>query len=143
MNGKFGGNMERLTSILNEAYKILHQENLGLNHVEPLFQQVLEIVHNDSNAREWFLEEMAREVVSGGQVANQELDMPMNFIDADLICFIAHATRWGEFSDACNQRKLEQGYLSKLPGSKDIADMVIDALADDWEDRDFYQAFSG
>lgn len=143
MNGNYGGNMEELISVLNEAYKLLHQENRGLNHVEPVFQRVLEIVLNDSNAKEWFLEKMTREVVSGGQIADQESDMPSNFIDADLMCFIAHATRWSEFGDACKNRKLEQAYLSNLPGSKDIADMVSEALADDWEDKDFYQTFSG
>lgn len=142
MNSNCGGNMEKLSSALNEAYKILHQEDLGLNHAEPVFQQVLETISNDPQAKEWFLEEMIREVVSGGQIANQNSERPSNFIDADLICFIAHATRWAEFGYACTQRRLEQGYTRKLPGSKDIADMVFEALADDWEDKDFYQFFS-
>lgn len=135
-------NMENLTSILNDVYRILHKENLGLNHVEPFFQRVLEIVSNDLNAKKWFLENMTNEVLSGGRVIDQKSEIPPNFIDADLICFIAHTTRWSEFSDACAQRKLEQEYLNKLSGSKDIADMVSEALADDWEDKDFYQAFS-
>src|SRR5690349_17601090 len=129
-------NMENLISALNEAYTILHKENLGLNHVEPVFRRVLALVNSDSNAKKWFIENMAKEIVSGGQIVNHESEMPIDFIDADLICFVAHATRWSEFSDACAQRKLEKGYTSKLPGSKDIADMVSQALSDDWEDKD-------
>jgi hypothetical protein len=131
-----------LADVLDEAYVLLHQENLGLNHAEPTFNRVLEVLFQEDDARQWFLKRSMAEIISGGTVVNSSEKRPPNFIDSDLICFVAHATRWSEFSVACENRKSNREYIGRLPGSKDIADMVAEALSDNWEDKDFYRAFS-
>jgi hypothetical protein len=137
--------MMQLLRLLDEAFAILHVRNLGLNHAEPVFKKILEILETDAAARQWFMQRSVQQILFGAQVISvddQQRPRPIDFVDGDLFCFVAHATRWPEFATACEQRKLSAEYSKTLPGSRDIADYVSASLSDDWEDKDFYQTFS-
>jgi hypothetical protein len=132
-----------LFELLDEAFKLLFVDNLGLNHVEPIFVRVLEILRTNHHARAWFLECATKKIAYGGEVISAGTSKrPQDFIDADLICFVTHATKWHEFSDASKIRKQSTSYIEKLPGNRDIADAVDAALSGDWEDKDFYKTFN-
>ena len=132
-----------LAHLLDEAFRILFQENLGLNHAEEVFTNSLKLLQSNNTDKTWFIEHAKNEIVSGGEVISKADNRPEHFIDSDLICFIAHATRWNDFKQAVSLRKNTSEYKHKLPGSSDIADLVESSLADDWEARDFYQLFEG
>ena len=133
--------LEKLIHLLDEAFTMLYREELGLNRAESIFVEILEIVRSDDQARSWFVQKTVEEISSGGQVLVRPEKRPSGFIDSDLICFITHATRWPEFSVAAENRKLSDDYIKKLPGNKDIADLIIESFSDDWGDKDFYQKF--
>lgn len=134
----------KLSELLDDAFKILFIDNLGVNHAEPVFIKVLEILQNDSTAKAWFLEQATKKIIfGGGVILAGTTSKPVDFIDYDLVCFVAHATRWPEFADASRIRKQSKTYIEKLPGSRDYADEIDAALSDDWEDREFYQSFGG
>lgn len=128
--------------LLDEAYEILFLKNLGVNHAEDTFVKILDILNHDHTAKEWFVLKTTEQILSGGQTISGEKKRPSDFIDEDLICFVAHATKWEFLFEACAQRKLSEDYLKKMDWSRDHADYVAEALSPDWEDRDFYKYFS-
>ena len=131
----------RLSGLLDEAFGILFKQDLGVNHAEPIYIQVLELLRGDEEARRWFIEKATHEIVSGFDILSSTEKRPPSFVDGDLICFVAHATKWAEFADACRKRRASKAYLNKLPFSRDIADEVGNALMDDWADKEFYKSF--
>jgi hypothetical protein len=131
----------QLTDLLDQAFVVLFKDSLGLNHVEPIFLKILGVLCNNEKAKAWFLERARNTIVVGGEVITNPQERPSDFIDSDLICFVAHATRWDEFSQAVRVRRQSSTYAEKLPGSDDIADLVASALSDNWEDKDFYKTF--
>jgi hypothetical protein len=134
--------LDRLNGILDRIFHILYVDSLGVNHAEPFFVEALDLLRTSEDARAWFLKRAAEDIVHGAQVimAGQS-DRPSNFVDSDLICFVAHATRWQEFATASKERMLSASYAKKLPGSEDFADAIEAALSNDWEDREFYKSF--
>lgn len=133
-----------IAGLMDEAYLVLYRDDLGVNHAEHLFQRVLDILKEDADAREWFLRRSAEEIISGPQAFCLPFPTrrPADFVDDALMCYVAHATRWKEFAEACRVRMLSKAYLEKFSGCCDFADDVMKALSDDWEDRDFYRLFT-
>ncbi|MBI3560321.1 MAG: hypothetical protein HY080_01195 [Gammaproteobacteria bacterium] len=132
----------KLSNLLDEVFQCLYVENLGLNHAEPIFLKILEQFKHSEEDKKWFLEHAKQSIINCCDIITTEATRPENFIDSDLICFIAHATKWGEFAGAAGIRKKSKAYSEVLPGDRDIADDVESALRDDWEDRDFYKVFT-
>lgn len=132
----------QLEALLDEAFQILFVKQMGLNHAEPVFIRILDLLRTDPDAKTWFMEQMTNEVTLDCPIVPAgTMDRPKNFIDDDLICYIAHATKWDGFTKAVSIKKSTETYANKLLGNRDIADLVEDALSDNWEDRDFYQSF--
>lgn len=133
---------QRLETFLDEIFQALFVDQMGVNHTEHLFVKILELLQSDDEARACFMKHTTNEIVGGCPVIpSGTIKRPLNFIDEDLMCFIAHATRWKEFKIAISVRKATKTYTSKLQGSKDIADLIEEALTDDWQDKEFYQWF--
>jgi hypothetical protein len=55
--------------------------------------------------------------------------------------FVAHATKWQEFEDIAKDRKSKIHTLKTLGNEREFSDLLIDALSDDWQDKDFYRSF--
>lgn len=136
MNGK-----AELIRLLDEAYKTQFVQGGGLNHSEHTFLGIAKLLAESEDARDHFLHLARNEIARGGQVADGSEKRADDFLDTDIILFIAHLKRWPEFHEAVKARTQSESYRNKLSGERDIADLVSEALDDEWEDRDLYAIF--
>lgn len=127
--------------LLNHIFDLLFVNNLGVNHAEHIFIRVLEILESNSQLKDWFVDQVRHNLLMDEQDVTGLLSRPDWFIDPDLILFIAHATKWKEFEDIAHERKLKLSTLVTLNQEREFSDVLLDALKEDWEDRDFYRKF--
>ncbi|RZU47956.1 hypothetical protein EV700_0925 [Fluviicoccus keumensis] len=130
-----------LEILLDYQFDMLFVRNMGVNHAEFLFVEAWKSLEECPEIRPWFMEMMERTLL-GGVVQSGITKRPEGFAPDDFIWFLAHASRWPEFHVLAAR-------LSKDPGDVWItnplhrsSEMILAALKDDWEDRDFYQTFS-
>lgn len=129
-------------TLLDYVYDLLHVKNFGVNHAECLFLQIWNVLSTQPKIKTWFLECVCKSIKSADMSFLGTENRPDWFVDGDLICFIAHISKWEEFSEIANQRKQHLLTSGAILGSNDISDAIIEALKDDWEDQDFYEYFS-
>lgn len=134
-------NKKSFNDLLDDVFDVLFRQNLGVNHAEPMFLKILFLLWENREIKNIFLELSIREILDPPDYGFTLTERPADFIDGDLICYIAHATGWSEFGDACEKRKSTAEYKKILPGSADFSDRVSAALEDDWEDQEFYVYF--
>jgi hypothetical protein len=127
--------------LLNHIFDLLFINNLGVNHAEHIFIQVSEILQNNSQLKDWFIELVRFNLLRDEQDMTQIVNRPEWFVDPDLILFVAHATKWQEFEDIAKDRKSKIHTLKTLGNEREFSDLLIDALSDDWQDKDFYRSF--
>lgn len=133
--------LSELESHLDKLFQVQFHSNAGLEVAEPIFVEIARLLGRNHAARERFIEMASHEISVGGSVVSELASRPKGFVDGDLICFIAHMYRWPEFASAIEQRVRSVQHTDILPGSRDLADLVCEALREDWEDRDLYDSF--
>ena len=128
-----------LTALLDYVFDLLHVRGFGVNHGEHLFRQVWKVLLAQPGLKIWFMKCINESVRSADRSLAGVNTRPDWFVDSDLICFIAHSSRWQEFAELAEQRRSALLASGSIHGSRDISDSILEALEDDWEDRDFYE----
>lgn len=132
-----------ISALLDFVFNLSHQRQFGVNHCEFLFVQIWSILSERPALKSWFLELVSKTVSNTSIDLSNEGVRPSWFVDGDLICFIAHLSRWSEFTEIADRRKFELKESGALTGSRDISDSILESMTDEWEDRDFYKLFAG
>ena len=121
-------------NVVNQLFSV---GDYGVNHVEFLFIGVRNLLEEDNEVRKVFFNELMKSV---NQIDN--LDTPydglITDIDSDLLCYLAYTTHWPEFYEFVKCRKEVLNNQKKIRYSKDLSDVIQDALQPNWEDVDFY-----
>ena len=129
-----------LEELLNEIFHITFVKDLGVTHAEPLFHKMLGLLQKKSDVKKSFLKKVRSNLLSNEVDMTSMSERPLDFVDPDLVFFIAHLTRYEEFRTFAFERKENIDSIKVLAGNtnRDYADLLLDALDDDWKDRDFY-----
>lgn len=127
-------NIRKLNKLLQAINILFSIGDYGVNHVEFLFLDVKRLLEEHSHVKKYFFNKLMENVGED----NCLQVMPSGYIDSDLLCYLAHATRWKEFYDFATYRKNFIGEYPKNRWSEDIADDILKALQDNWEDAEFY-----
>lgn len=129
--------------LLDHAFQIFSKQ-YGVNYAEHVFIEIVRVIRDTPSLKAHFLA-MIEKTLSVDDVYLYYLkERPENFVSGELIEFLAHIFRWSEFSDLAQKRKARRFGKDLDPRrSSDIADGIIDALSDDWADREFYRLFEG
>lgn len=130
-----------LNILFNHIFDLLFINKLGVNHAEHVFIRILELLQDDPQLKDWFIELVRYNLLMDEQDMTRLQRRPNWFVDPDLILFIAHATKWKEFEKIAEERKSKLHTLKTLNNAREFADELMNALRDDWEDRDFYKKF--
>ena len=128
-------NFDTSLKIINQLFSI---GDYGVNHLEFIFSNILRLLKEDDNLKQYFINMMMRNIEEINYYQNLKVQST-NEIDSDLLCYIAHATQWTEFNDFVQHRQKIVGIYNKDRYVRDICDEVFDALKDDWEDTEFYK----
>lgn len=127
----------KLNILLNIINQLFSVGDYGVNHVEFLFIGVRDLLEEDSKVRELFFNELMKDVNNLNSL-EKKYDGLTADIDSDLLCYLAYTTRWPEFYEFVKQKKLVIASQEKIRYSKDLSDIIYEALQPDWEDVDFY-----
>jgi hypothetical protein len=131
-----------LNVLLDHVFDLLYVHCFGVNHAEHVFVQIWKLLANENdNLKSWFFEQVRKNLLCDDKDVTKIKVRPEGFIDDDLICFLAHATKWDEFKDIAEERASKLNELKTLNDTHDISIRLLEALKDEWEDRDFYYSF--
>lgn len=129
--------------LLDYQYDLLFERQWGVNHTEFIFIQTAKVIQAHDNIRKSFFTKTENTLLSGYLIDSNTKTRPKDYIPDDFIWFLAHLTRWHEFVLICD--KIKSSPFDKWSSNPLVksSDVLADALSDNWEDRDFYEVFSG
>ena len=130
-------NINKLNILLTVINQLFAVGDYGVNHTEFLFIGVRNLLEEDKEVRKAFFNELAKSI-NGSDDSHKSYDALVADIDPDLLCYLAHTTCWPKFYEFVKQR---QEIINSQKGSrysKDLSDVIKEALQSDWEDVAFY-----
>ena len=129
--------------ILDFQYDMIcRAEPWGMNHVEFLFVEASRLIET-FGLRQWALDAIERSIERGYEANSYLLDSrPTDYLPHEFIFFFAHRTRWPEFAALAARLRGASVDLWRSDRLHTWSGQLEAALRDDWEDADFYQAFS-
>jgi len=135
---------EYIEILLDYQYDLLQARvQWGVNHAEFLFIQIARVLNVHDELRSWFLRKVEDTLFGRVELDSSTTIRPPGYIPDDFIWFFAHLTRWPEFSVLAERIKGTLADPWKTNPLRLTSRTLMDALQDDWEDRDFYESFSG
>lgn len=120
-----------MLNVINQLFAV---GDYGVNHIEFLFIGVRNLLGEDEVVRKIFFNELMKST-------NGSLDLDHDLvaeIDSDLLCYLAHTTRWSEFYEFVEHRQQVISSQTEVRYVKDLSDGIQEALQPNWEDADFY-----
>jgi len=132
-----------ISTLLDYQYDLLYLNNSwGENHAEFLFAQVSRVLVAHPEIKGWFLSKVETTLFNFNGVVNDK-SRPKDFIPSEYIWFVAHLTRWPEFEELA--KELESSNSDAWSSNPLIksSEVLRQSLKNDWEERDFYEAFVG
>lgn len=127
-------NINKLYILLNVINQLFAVGDYGVNHIEFLFIGVRNLLEEDKLVRKVFFDELMR---STNGLLSSDYDLVAD-IDSDLLCYLAHTTRWSEFYEFVEHRQQIISIQREVRYIKDLSDAIQEALQPNWEDADFY-----
>jgi len=127
-------NINKLNTLLNVINQLFAVGDYGINHIEFLFIGVRNLLEEDKVVKKVFFDELMRST-NGLLSSNYDL---VAGIDSDLLCYLAHTTRWSEFYEFVEHRQQVLSSQTEARYVKDLSDGIQEALQPNWEDADFY-----
>ena len=127
-------NINKLNTLLNVINQLFAVGDYGVNHIEFLFIGVRNLLEEDEVVRKIFFDELMKSI-------NESLSSDHGLvadIDSDLLCYLAHTTRWPEFYEFVKRRQEVVSSRKKIRYSKDLSEAIQEALQLHWEDVEFY-----
>ncbi len=130
-------------TLLDYQYDLLYvRHSWGVNHAEFIFIQTARVIIEHAEIRKWFFEKIEHTLFSQETYNTDNNTRSINFIPDDFIWFLAHMTRWIEFNDIANKISGKEEDTWKSNPCRKSSEVLLEALSDNWEDRDFYEEFT-
>lgn len=123
--------------MLNVIDQLFTVDDYGVNHIEFLFIGVRNLLEEDEAVRKVFFNKLAKSI-NGLDDSHKSHDDLIADIDPDLLCYLAHTTRWPEFYEFVEHRRQAINSQKKVKYAEDLSDVIQEALQPHWEDADFY-----
>ena len=120
-----------MLNIINQLFAV---GDYGVNHIEFLFIGVRNLLEEDEVVRKIFFDELMKSI---NESLSSDHDLVAD-IDSDLLCYLAHTTRWPEFYEFVERRQEVISSRKKIRYSKDLSEAIQEALQLHWEDVEFY-----
>lgn len=127
-------NINKLNILLNVINQLFAVGDYGVNHIEFLFIGVRNLLEEDKVVRKVFFDELMR---STNGLLSSDYDLIAD-IDPDLLCYLAHTTRWSEFYEFVEHGQQAINSQKKVKYAEDLSDAIQEALQHNWEDAEFY-----
>lgn len=127
-------NINKLNTLLNVINQLFAVCDYGVNHIEFLFVGVRNLLEEDEVVRKIFFDELMKSI---NESLSSDHDLVAD-IDSDLLCYLAHTTRWPEFYEFVKRRQEIVSSRKKIRYSKDLSEAIQEALQLHWEDVEFY-----
>ena len=127
-------NINKLKTLLNVINQLFAVGDYGVNHIEFLFIGVRNLLEEEQVVRKIFFDELMKSTTG---LLSSDYDLVAE-IDSDLLCYLAHTTRWPEFYEFVEHRQQVINSQKKIRCVKDLSDVIQEALQPNWEDADFY-----
>lgn len=125
-----------LLGVLIENSARILRAGFGVNSAEHAFFAVIDLVSEHPALKPELLERIA--------IALQQSDPGLlneGMLPRELIELIAHEMRWEEIHTLAEQRVRDKFHGDWSFAISDIAQHILKAESDDWEDREFYQRY--
>ena len=120
-----------MLNVINQLFAV---GDYGVNHIEFLFIGVRNLLEEDEVVRKIFFDELMKSI---NGLLSSDHDLVAD-IDSDLLCYLAHTTRWPEFYEFVERRQEVITSRKKIRYSKDLSEAIQEALQLHWEDVEFY-----
>ena len=120
-----------MLNVINQLFAV---GDYGVNHIEFLFIGVRNLLEEDEVVRKIFFDELMKSI---NESLSSDHDLVAD-IDSDLLCYLAHTTRWTEFYEFVEYRQQVINSQKKVRYVKDLSDVIQEALQPNWEDAEFY-----
>lgn len=130
-------NINKLKTLLNVIDQLFAVGDYGVNHIEFLFISVRNLLEEDEAVRKVFFDNLMKSVNRVVESEKLHSDLVAD-IDSDLLCYLAHTTRWSEFYEFVEHRQQVISSQTEVRYVKDLSDCIQEALQPNWEDADFY-----
>ena len=127
-------NINKINTLLNIINQLFAVGDYGVNHIEFLFIGVRNLLEEDEVVRKIFFDELMKSI---NGLLRSDHDLVAD-IDSDLLCYLAHTTRWPEFYEFVKRRQEIVSSRKKIRYSKDLSEAIQEALQLHWEDVEFY-----
>ena len=130
-------NINKLNTLLNVINQLFAVGDYGVNHIEFLFIGVRNLLGEDKVLRKIFFNELAKSI-NGLDDSHKSHDDLIADIDPDLLCYLAHTTRWLEFYEFVEHGQQVINSQKKVKYFKDLSNAIQESLQPNWEDADLY-----
>ena len=127
-------NINKINTLLNVINQVFAVGDYGVNHIVFLFIGVRNLLEEDEAVRKIFFNRLMK---STNGLLNSDHELAAD-IDSDLLCYLAHTTRWPEFYEFVERRQEVITSRKKIRYSKDLSEAIHEALQPHWEDVEFY-----
>ena len=107
--------------------------DLGLGVAGDVFFKIVDLIREHPGLRQDAIENIARVMGKRDPALLEDALFP-----PELVELLAHEFAWPEFAQLCDRRIAEILYGDPSFAIGDLAGRVREALAPDWEDREFY-----
>ena len=139
-------NREYFDWLLDNAFNILYPMDLYVTQAEHIFVEIIRLLEQYPALKQHLLDIIRRNLLQIKENENYSdlQQRPADAIPEEFYGFLAHSTRWPELREIAMQRKqlLQQQRQDEEQDESDYFKILLDALEDDWEDRDFYRCFN-
>jgi hypothetical protein len=129
---------KKLMDILIENSARILREDFGVNFAENSLFSIIDLLKNQPKLKNHVLGRIAttlRELDPG------LIDLNEGQVPTELIELIAHETRWAELRTLAEER-ISSKYNGDWRFARgDITQRILDAMEDNWENRDFYEHY--
>ncbi|MFK8017856.1 MAG: hypothetical protein AB8G17_20715 [Gammaproteobacteria bacterium] len=127
---------ELLDILIGNAARIL-VAGFGCRGAEANLFGVLRVVRETPEAKGWLIARITRSMAKR-DLAHQIDD----YVPIELVELLAHEFRWEELKEIA-QRRVENLFDGDWIGARgDIASDIVDAMSEDWSDREFYSHYA-
>jgi hypothetical protein len=127
-------------TLLDYQFDMLWRRGWGEGNTEFLFAHAVRLLRQDQALRQQLFElirlttSIAAPVIDG-----RTAQRPAQYVPSSFILYAAHATRWPEFKALAASLKGTRDDAWPGNPAKSWSSELLAALADDWEDKEFYE----
>lgn len=115
----------------------------GMNHVEFLFVETSRVIVAHPELKDWIVRAIEFSIREGYERNGGARPRPRGFILEEFVLFFVHYTRWPEFNSLATRVRGTPADLWRSNLVSRWSEQIDAALRDDWEDKMFFECFSG